>query len=32
MDAIPTNKAQKGLGFRVMVRVRVRIRVHRVRV
>ena len=27
MDAIPINKAQKGLGFRVRIRVRVRVRV-----
>ena len=27
MDAIPTNKAQKGLGFRVRVRVRVRVKI-----
>ena len=27
MDAIPTNKAQKGIGSRVRVRVRVRVKV-----
>jgi len=27
MDAIPTNKAQKGLGFMVTVRIMVRVRV-----